>query len=120
MGLALRLLPIDKLIGTWGSSFNVLELGGISWDFAPKIQAFATLLPPGHDIHAWCGTRIKTGAHKGEHVFGKLDTDCYGERYTWITARDLLPFLLEHWSKHPATAYVRALPEDRWIVLDWH
>ena len=120
MGLSLRLLPIDHLHGAMGFSHTVIPLGGVSWDFAPTIQALATAIPKGHDISAHEAVVIKEGAATGERRHGPLTTDSYGEPYTWIQSRHLLPILLEHWPKHPATAYVRALSPGHLIVLDWH
>jgi hypothetical protein len=120
MGLALRLLPIDCLHGSFGFSHNVLELGGLSWDLGAKIRDAARRLPDVHDVTSYLGGRIADGSSKGERCYGKLVDDAYGEPYRWLTARELLTFLEDHWPKHPVTAYVRALPSDGLIVLDWH
>ena len=120
MGLALRLLPVDHFRNGFGYSHSILELDGLDWDLGGTIRDLARLLPDGHDITAYLGKRIPDGACKDERCYGTLVTDAYGELYRWLTARELLPFLSEHWPKHPVTAYVRALPEDRLIVLDWH
>lgn len=125
MGLALSLFPIEHLhysdgpSACWGYSHTVLNLGGLSWDMGPEISAAAKPLPDRHSISTLTAGRIKDGTSKGERYYGVLDKDCYGSPYTWITAEALLPFLTEHWPKHPATAYVRALPNDGLIVLDW-
>jgi hypothetical protein len=121
MGLALRLLPIDHLHqGSYGYSHNLLELGGMSWDLGAEIQKQGRRLPDGHNITSHLGAIIPDGYAKGERHYGKLNTDVYGEPYRWLTAKELLPFLDEHWPKHPVTAYVHALPSDGLIVLDWH
>jgi hypothetical protein len=121
MGLALRLFPIDYLSnGTWGYSHTVLELGGLSWDLGGEIREKARRLPDGHRITAYLAALIPDGYAKGERYYGKLDTDAYGEPYRWFTARELLVFLEEYWPKHPATAYVCAMPSDGLVVLDWH
>lgn len=120
MGLALDLWPIDRLQGSFGYSHTVLNLGGLTWDLGALIRESARRLPDGHDITAHLAGRIPEGHHKGESCYGKLVNDAYGEPYRWLTAKELLPFLEEHWPKHPATAYVRALPSDGLIVLDWH
>ena len=118
MGLALRLYPIDHLSqGCFGYSHTVLDLRGLAWDLGAQIKEAARRLPDGHDITGLLGGRIKD---KGGRCYGKLVDDAYGEPYRWLTAKELLPFLEEHWPKHPATAYVRALPSDGLIVLDWH
>lgn len=120
MGLALRLLPVDHFRGGYGYSHSILELGGLDWDLGRSIRDRARLLPDGHDIQAYLGKLIPDGECKGERCYGKLVTDVRGELYRWLTARELLPVLREHWPKHPITAYVAALPDDRLIVLDWH
>lgn len=121
MGLALRLFPIDHFSqGYFGYSHNVLELGGLSWDLGEQIQKCGRWLPDGHDISAHLGSCFADGPCKGERRYGKLVDDSYGEAYRWLSAKELLPFLDEHWPKHPVTAYVRALPSDGLIVLDWH
>lgn len=125
MGLALNLFPIDHLHynagphSCWGYSHTVLKIGDLSWDVGQTISAAAEQLPKHHDITAHLAGRIKDGTSKGERYYGKLDKDAYGEPYKWITAEALLAFLEEHWPKHPATAYVRALPADNMVVLDW-
>ena len=121
MGLDLRLFPIDHLRqGIFGYSHTVLELGGLGWDLGAKIKERARRLPDGHDITSHLGGRIRDGHAEGERYYGKLVDDAYGEPYRWLTAKKLLPFLEEHWPKHPITAYVRAMPTDGLIVLDWH
>ena len=121
MGLALRLLPIDHFSnGCFGYSHSILELGGLDWNLGNAIHNHARLLPDGHNITAYLAKLIPDGECKGERGYGKLATDAYGELYRWLTARELLPLLREHWPKHPVTAYVSALPEDQLIVLDWH
>ena len=120
MGLALRLLPVERFHGGFGYSHSILELGGWDWDLGDTIRDRARLLPDGHDITAYLAKVIPDGACAGERCYGKLVADAYGDPYRWLTARELLPVLREHWPKHPVTAYVNALPEDQLIVLDWH
>lgn len=119
MGLALRLFPIDCLQGSFGYSHTVLELGGLSWDLGAEIREVARRLPDGHDLTALLASRIPDGPYEGEHRYGRLVDDAYGEPYRWLTAKELLPFLEEHWPKHPATAYVGAMRSDGLVVLDW-
>jgi len=85
-----------------------------------RLRAIARPLPEGHSITSYLGRRVPDGSSKDELTYGVLATDAYGERYTWVDARDLLPVLDRWWPGHPATAYVRALPSDRRVVLDWH
>ena len=121
MGLSLFLFPIDDLYrGTSGFSHTILNIGDVSWDLGAEIQKVARRLPDGHDISAFLAGTIRNGANKGERCYGTLAKDRYGEPYRWLTAEELLPFLKKHWSKHPATGYVRAMPSDGLIVLDWH
>ncbi len=66
-------------------------------------------------------TVIRDGHAAGERCYGKLVADAYGEPYRWLTAKELLGCLVEHWpAGNPVTAYVRALPSEDLIVLDWH
>ncbi len=120
MGLSLRLFPIDHLRGTFGYSHTILELGDLDWEIGDEIKRCARRLPDGLDITSYLGGRIRDGHAAGERYYGKLVEDGYGEPYCWITARELLRFLKEHWAGHPITAYVRAMPIDGLIVLDWH
>ena len=92
----------------------------MGWDLGARIKDCARPLPDGHNITVYVGGRIRDGYAKGERYYGKLVNDAYGESYRWLTAKELLPFLEEHWPKDPATAYVRAMPSDGLIVLDWH
>lgn len=125
MGLALNLFPIDHLsYGTgpsscWGYSHTVLRLGSLSWDLGQLINDAAKPLPDHHNISAYLAARIPDGGMKDERCYGVLAKDSYGKPYKWITAEALLPFLTKHWPKHPATAYVCALPSDGLVVLDW-
>lgn len=121
MGLALRLFPISHLSqGLFANCHTVLELGGLDWDLGKEISVQARRLPDGHDIQGHLGSRVPDGYYKGEHRYGKFVDDAYGEPYRWLTAKELLPFLEAHWAGHPVTAYVRAMPSDGLIVLDWH
>lgn len=121
MGLALRLLPIDFLSqGIFGYSHTVLDIRAVDWDLGAQMSAAARRLPDGHDITGHLGGRISDGQHKGGSCYGRLTDDAYGKPYCWLTAKELLPFLEEHWPKYPATAYVRALPSEGLIVLDWY
>jgi hypothetical protein len=119
--MRLRLFPIDCLITQAdGFSHTILNLGGLSWDLGAKIRESARRLPDDHHITTHLGSRIPDGKYQGERCYGTLTTDAYGEPYQWLTVRDLLIHLDEHWPKHPVTAYVRALPAGGLIVLDWH
>jgi len=125
VGLALNLFPVEHLTygpgpsSCWGYAHTVLRVGGLSWDLGQQIDDAAKLLPDRHSVSSHLGGRVQDGTHKGERCYGVLDKDSYGKPYKWITAEALLPFLDDHWPKHPATAYVRALPKDDLVVLDW-
>jgi hypothetical protein len=121
MGLSLYLCPIKHLNrGLFGNAHTVLDLGGLDWALGAQIKKCSRRLPDGHDIQGQLAARIKDGYHKGEPCYGRFVDDAYGEPYCWLTAKELLPFLEEHWTEHPITAYVRAMPSDGLIVLDWH
>lgn len=120
MGLALYLLPVKDLHGSFGNTHTVLDLGGVDWDLGSLIRDSARRLPDGHDIQGHLGGRIKDGSQKDGRCYGRLVDDAYGEPYCWLTAKELMPVLQKHWPEHPATAYVRAMPSDNLIVLDWH
>ena len=121
MGLALQLLPVSHLgPGNFGNCHTVLDLGGLSWDLGAEIRKATRRLPDGHDIQGLLGTYIPDGKHEGSRCYGRLVNDVYGMPYEWLTAKELLIFLDEHWPEHPVTAYVRAMPSDGLIVLDWH
>ena len=106
MSLALRLFPLDYLSSgsLHGYSHTVLELGELSWDLGGELREAARRLPDNHDITAHLGSRIPDGHYKGEHCYGALRTDAYGEPYRWLTARELIVYLDKHWPKHPVTA----------------
>lgn len=120
MGLALYLCPIKDLNGLFGNAHTVLDLGNLDWDLGAQIKERSRRLPEGHDICGHLAGRIEEGPHQGERCYGRFIYDSYGEPYCWLTAKELLPFLQKHWPHHPATAYVRAMPSDGLIVLDWH
>ena len=139
MGLDLRLLPcehwsaLDRRV--WGFSHTILELGRVGHDAYAAFEATVTphlaTMPAGHDVSSFVGARVVDGRHEGEHVYGTIrDKDAYGSPYQFVSARHLLPWLAEHFKYgghedygpyHAAiAAYVRALPPDTKIVLDWH
>lgn len=126
MSLGLNLFPIEQLhygAGTsscWGFSHSVLSLGSLPWDVGEQINATAKPLPDHHSITGYLGSRLAEGLSKGDRHYGRFDKNCFGEPYTWIAARDLRPILTKHWPTHPATAYVAAMKDDDFVVLDWH
>ncbi len=121
MSLDLRLLPIDSMNGgTCGHGFSHTILNAPApREYADAIQALAVPIS-GHKIHSFVGARVPDGKMKGEHVYGLLVKDAYGDRYTWITAGELGSILALHHPTHPTTAYINALPPGTYVVLDWH
>jgi hypothetical protein len=139
MGLDLRLLPCEhwreKDGRLWGYSHTILDLGGVCEDawhsFQEVVKPHLVKLPAGHDISSFVGARVPEGTHQGERVYGTIrDKDAYGSPYEVVAAEHLLPWLAEqfqydgHCGHGPyqasIVAYVRALPADTKIVLDWH
>lgn len=127
MGLDLRLIPIGQLkkhrsgnVNLVMSAKSLLDIGRVDWDLGRKMHEAATPLPKDHDIWGPSGAVIEEGDHEGERCYGKLVADAYGTAYHWMTAKKLLTFLKKHWPKHPVTAYVKALPPNYRVVLDWH
>lgn len=139
MGLDLRLLPCEHWSEengrVWGISHTILELGRVGHDdydsFQELVKSHLVKMPDGHSISSYVGARVPEGYHKGERIYGTIkDTDAYGEPYKVIAARHLLPWLEEHFCydghrghgpyQTAIAAYVRALPPDTKIVLDWH
>jgi hypothetical protein len=139
VGLDLRLLPCEAWHENdgrlWGYSHTILDLGRVShaaWDsFEVLVKPHLVKLPAGHDVSSFIGVLVPEGFHKGERVYGTIcDKDAYGSPYEFVTAKHLLPWLVEHFKYDGARghgpyqasimAYVRALPPDTKIVLDWH
>lgn len=142
MTLNLRLLPCEEWSTAtgrlWGYSHTILELGPVDTDawnaYEATVQPQALKLPAVHDVAAYVGTIVPDGRHKGERIYGTIRReDVYGTAYEAVEARHLLPWLEKHFRyegirHHEArgpyqtaiVAYVRALPPDAKIVLDWH
>jgi hypothetical protein len=139
MGLDLRLLPCEGWreeddYHLWGYSHTILELGGIGEDaqraFQKMVDPYLAKLPAGHDITSFVGALVSEGCHKGEYTYGTLrDKDAYGSPYEVVLAKHLLPWIVEHFQydgrrggpyQAAIVAYVRALPSDTKIILDWH
>ena len=142
MTLNLRLLPCEEWSTAtgrlWGYSHSILELGSVSNDawgaFEASVQPHLVTLPVVHDVASYVGAVVDDGYHKGSRIYGTFrKTDAYGTAYAAVEARHLLPWLEKHFSYggiryHEArgpyqtaiVAYVRALPPDAKIVLDWH
>jgi hypothetical protein len=138
MGIDLRLLPCESWHDhdghLWGYSHTILELGRVreeEWhSFEATVKPHLVKLPADHNIASFVGERIPEGYHKGEHVYGTIrNKDSYGTPYEVVAAQHLLPWLEEHFrydGQHGGpyqasiVAYVRTLPADTKIVLDWH
>ncbi len=141
MGIDLRLLPCEhwrepsepgqKL---WGFSHSILDLGRVCQEahdaFDKMVKPHLVELPGDHDISSYTGALVAEGYHKDETIYGTLrPKDAYGAPWTFVTAQRLLPWLEEHFRydgdrggpyQTAIVAYVRALPPDTKIVLDWH
>jgi hypothetical protein len=139
MGIDLRLLPCEALHEEngrlWGFSHTILELGRVCHEahdaFVASVKPHLVKLPAGHDVSSHVGTRVSEGYYKGEPTYGTLrDKDSYGSPYEFVAAKHLLPWLAEHFQydgdrghgpyQASIVAYVRVLPPDTKIVLDWH
>jgi hypothetical protein len=143
MGIDLRLLPCEHWTESngrvWGFSHTILELGrmgeGDYEAFEKMVKPHVTKMPVGHDVSSYVGRVIPDGQAKGERYYGKLrDKDAYGTVYEVVTAQHLLPWVEAYFSydgndgsgmpygpyQTAIAAYIRALPPDTKIVLDWH
>jgi hypothetical protein len=138
MGIDLRLLPCEHWSEengrVWGFSHTILDLGRVSYEahdaFQVVVKPHLVKLPEGHDVSSYLGDIIPDGYAEGERYYGTIrDKDAYGEPYAFVAARHLLPRLSEHFHyghrghgpyQASIVAYVRALPPDTKIVLDWH
>lgn len=118
MGIDLNLLPIDSLHGTQGYSHTILrtERARATW---PKLTKLARPLPEHHDISALTVGRVPDGYAKGAPMYGRADADAYGEPYTWLEAGVVADVLTEDGNFAPTIAYLRALPADTMVILDW-
>lgn len=140
MGIDLRLLPCEawhESDGTlWGYSHTILDLGGVGVEehdaFDEMVRPHVVRLPAGHEITSPVGAVMPEGNYyAGEHVYGRIrDEDAYGRPYEAVAAEHLLPWLAEHFQydghlgrgpyQAAIVAYVRALPPETKIILDWH
>lgn len=140
MGIDLRLLPCESWddrnpnARLWGFSHSILELGGVckeAWDaFETMVKPHLMKLPTDHSVSSFVGDVVPEGHHKGEPMYGTIRAkDAYGAAYEYVTARHLLPWIEEHFRYNgdrggpyqaAIVAYVRVLPPDTKIILDWH
>jgi len=138
MGLDLRLLPCEHWHVSdgrlWGHSHTILDLGGVSHDdylaFEKMVKPHLSKMPVGHDVTSYVGARVAEGYYQGEPIYGTIrEKDSYGSPYEVVSPQHLLPWLEEHFRydghrggpyQTAIAAYVRALPPDTKIVLDWH
>lgn len=137
MGVDLRLLVCEHWILTdngtvWGYSHTILDLGGVSYevrqDFEVRVKPYLEPMPAKHNIASFIGSK-KTP--QSEPTYGTIrEKDAYGTPFMCVSARHLLPWLVEHFKydgqaghgpfQASIVAYVRALPAYTKIVLDWH
>jgi hypothetical protein len=139
MGLDLSLLPCEHWREEngrlWGYSHTILDLGRVCQDaylsFEKMVKPHLAQMPAGHDVSSFVGALVPEGNYyAGERIYGTIrDKDAYGTPYVVVTAQHLLPWLEEHFCydgnrggpyQTSIVAYVRALPPDTKIVLDWH
>lgn len=140
MGIDLRLLPCERWHeqqdGTLrGYSHTILDLGDISQEahlsFEALVKPHLAKMPPGHNVTSFVGARVPEGYYKGERIYGTIcAADAYGSPYEVVAAEHLLPWLAEHFQydghlghgpyQASIVAYVRVLPPETKIVLDWH
>jgi len=139
MGIDLRLLPCEHWREEngrlWGYSHTILELGGVDQDtyraFEKMVKPHLVKLPAGHHISSYVGARVPEGYYEGEPMYGTIrDKDAYGTPYEAVTVQHLLPWLEEHFCydghcghgpyQTAIAAFVRALPPNTKIILDWH
>lgn len=139
MGIDLRLLPCEHWHEedghTWGYSHTILNLGGVCHEahraFEEMVKPHLVRLPEGHDVSSFVGALVPEGYYKDERLYGTFRAkDAYGEPYAFVVAKHLLPWLAGHFQydgnlrgrgpyQASILAYVRALPPDTKIVLDW-
>lgn len=140
MGIDLRLLPCEHWRehedgSLWGFSHTILDLGRVgvvSHDsFEERVRPHVVRMPAGHHVSSYVGAVVPEGYYKGERIYGTIRAnDAYGSPYEFVAAEHLLPWLAEHFQydgnrghgpyQASIVAYVRALPPDTKIVLDWH
>jgi hypothetical protein len=139
MGIDLRLLPCEhwhEVDGKlWGYSHTILELGSIweeAWHaFQTMVKPHLVRMPASHNVTSFVGARVDEGYYKGEGIYGTIrDKDAYGAPYEVVVAEHLLPWLAEHFKydggsgcgpyQTSIVAYVRGLPPNTKIVLDWY
>lgn len=141
MGIDLRLLPCEvwhEMDGSgivWGYTHTILNLGRVDVTtheaFDELVRPHVVPMPDGHQISSFVGSRVPEGHYLGECMYGTIRAkDAYGTPYTVVEAQYLLPWLAAYFQydgnlgKGPyqasIVAYVRALPPDTKIVLDWH
>jgi hypothetical protein len=139
MGIDLRLLPCEhwreENERVWGFTHTILELGGVGQDdydaFEKMVKPHLSKMPANHDVSSFVGARVSEGYHQGEPMYGTIRAkDSYGTPYEVVTAQHLLPWLEEHFRydghcgygpyQASIAAYIRALPPDTKIILDWH
>lgn len=127
MGVDLRLLPMDCWIAKdgWGYSHSIIDLPRdyICWDDIRELNQH----PIGSaKIASFIGRRIPDGKMAGEHCYGDLTEDAYGDPYKFVLAAQLGPVLEAAAKRHDsprmraAAAFVLASEPGRMFILDWH
>jgi len=126
MGRDLRLITVDvlnayRMSGSsatlHGISEATLELPRTSEEAYERIDMLpAEPIPSYVDVYSWIGKRVPSGPAKGSLMEGTLSR----RGLTWLRAKTLKPVLKKYFSERPATQYIRALPDDTMVILDWH
>lgn len=126
MGRELRLITVDVLSAyvrsgssaTWrGISQATLELPRLDEGGYERIDLLpAAPIPSFVEVRSWIGDRASGRLTEG--IVRR--TDGNGAPLTWVRAGKLKPVLKKYFKDRPATAYIRALPDDTMVILDWH
>jgi hypothetical protein len=117
MSLDLYLLPVDSYSNGHGHAHQILNWMGARdvRNFLDEAKIKPSRIPRPFQIDCHLGV-----TRDGDPKYGNLPaTDPWGEPYTWIEAEFLLPALEADRPDDPVTAFVRALPPSKLIILGW-
>ncbi len=119
MGVDLRLLPLDCDSPQVRYSHTIIQVSR-SRDLWSRIADIGPR-PLEADVASYIGGTVQDWAHKGEPCYGELLLDPYGDRYTWMTAGELVAAFRDVPGSGPAwtVAYLAALPPGTRVVLAW-
>ena len=123
MGIDCTLLPAAAHDG-WGFAHTVLPLERRS-DLWPRLRAVEPLPLDVRLIHF---TSYLGRSPSGEHAYGRMAEDAYGEQLRFYAAGDLARVISE-FDRHPtaaaplnaaAAAYLGCLPAESPVAAYWH